>query len=204
MNRTCRIHIFGASGSGVSTLGRALADSLATQAFDTDDFFWLPTNPPFTRKRPAASRLALMQDLFVPRRDWVLTGSLMGWGDPLLAQFDLVVFLRLDPADRLERLRQREVKRYGEAAIAPGGDHHRAFSSFMDWAAGYDDPAFAGRSLAGHLAWLDTVPCPAMTLDSSAPVATLVRDVAAEMAWMNRPQTEEKRPLASHFDRQDG
>lgn len=181
MDRTCRIHIFGASGSGVSTLGRALADRLATQAFDTDDFFWLPTNPPFTVKRPVKDRLALMENVFVPRRDWVLTGSLMRWGDPLVTHFDLVIFLRLDPKQRLARLEKREKRRYGPEAIAPGGWHHTAFTSFMDWAAGYDDPAFSGRSLAGHIAWLENLPGPTLTLDSAAPVSQLVDTVTAQL-----------------------
>jgi shikimate kinase len=34
---TCRIHITGASGAGVTTLGRALADALATSHHDTDE-----------------------------------------------------------------------------------------------------------------------------------------------------------------------
>jgi NAD(P)-dependent dehydrogenase (short-subunit alcohol dehydrogenase family) len=35
-----RIHVTGASGSGVTTLGRALADALALPHHDTDDYFW--------------------------------------------------------------------------------------------------------------------------------------------------------------------
>ena len=38
-----RIHILGASGSGTTTLGRALAERLQCRHFDTDDYFWLPT-----------------------------------------------------------------------------------------------------------------------------------------------------------------
>jgi len=36
-----RIHILGASGSGTTTLGRALAERLQCPHFDTDDYFWL-------------------------------------------------------------------------------------------------------------------------------------------------------------------
>jgi adenylate kinase family enzyme len=42
-----RIHVMGASGSGVTTLGRALADALAFPHYGTDDYFWLPTTPPY-------------------------------------------------------------------------------------------------------------------------------------------------------------
>src|SRR5438128_874343 len=45
-----RLHILGASGSGTTTLGRALAEGLQCPHFDTDDYFWLPTDPPFTQQ----------------------------------------------------------------------------------------------------------------------------------------------------------
>ena len=41
-----RIHILGASGSGTTALGQALAEHLRCPHFDTDDYFWLPTDPP--------------------------------------------------------------------------------------------------------------------------------------------------------------
>ena len=61
-----RIHLMGASGSGVTTLGRAVSDRLALPHHDTDDYFWLPTAPPYQTSRPAADRLRLMREMFVP------------------------------------------------------------------------------------------------------------------------------------------
>ena len=109
---TRRIHILGASGSGATTFGQAVAGALSIPHHDTDDYFWLPTEPPFTDKRPVDDRLRLMAEMFVPRVDWVLSGSLTGWGDPLIPLFDLVVFLRVPREVRLERLRRREARRY--------------------------------------------------------------------------------------------
>ena len=42
-----RIHILGASGSGTTTLASAIADEHGHRHLDTDDFFWIPTNPPY-------------------------------------------------------------------------------------------------------------------------------------------------------------
>ncbi len=39
-NNNFKIHVFGASGSGVSTLGKALAVELHLPFFDADDFYW--------------------------------------------------------------------------------------------------------------------------------------------------------------------
>jgi adenylate kinase family enzyme len=176
----CRVHITGASGSGVTTLGRALAAAWSVPCHDADDYYWQPTDPPFATKRPEGERLALMEALFLPRGAWVLSGSLMGWGDPLRGRFDAVVFLTLAPAVRMARLVAREAMRHAAGEIAPGGALHEAHRAFLDWAVRYDDPAFRGRSRAGHLAWLADLACPVLQLDSAAPVDRLVAEV---MAW---------------------
>lgn len=116
-----RIHLTGASGSGVTTLGRALAGRLALPHHDGDDYFWLPTAPPYQTTRAASERLRLMREMFLPRLDWVLSGSVSGWGDELIPSFDLVVFVTTPREIRLKRLRAREATHFGADAIAPGG-----------------------------------------------------------------------------------
>ena len=81
--KTCRIHITGASGSGTTTLGRALADRLGVPQHDSDDYYWLPTNPPYREKRPAAERITLMESMFLGRSDWILSGSVGGWAEAM-------------------------------------------------------------------------------------------------------------------------
>jgi hypothetical protein len=55
-----RIHVVGASGSGTTTLGRALAKRLGCRHLDTDDVFWLPSDPPFRYVRDRGERQALL------------------------------------------------------------------------------------------------------------------------------------------------
>ena len=174
MNR--RIHITGASGSGTSTLARALADRLCTQAFDTDDYYWVPSDPPFRTKRPIAERLRLMDEMFLPRADWVLSGSLHSWGAPVMTRVTHVVFLTLAPGMRLARLRARERQRYG-ARIARGGDLEANYRGFLDWAMGYDEPGTQGRSRAAHEAWLQSLDQPVLRLDAASPVGALAEAV---------------------------
>ena len=38
------IHIFGASGSGTTTLGKKICEELGYTQMDTDDYFWMPTS----------------------------------------------------------------------------------------------------------------------------------------------------------------
>ena len=175
-----RIHVLGASGTGTSTLARALATQLDSQSFDTDDFFWYPSDPPFTDERPVSDRLRLMQELFLPRGDWILAGSVLGWGAPIVPRLSHVVFLTLDPAARLARLAAREAARYG-TKIAPGGSRREASEAFLAWAAGYDDDAFPGRSRRKHEAWLKELSCPVIRLDAAPQPAELARLAAAAL-----------------------
>ncbi|HEY1244430.1 MAG TPA: AAA family ATPase [Hyphomicrobiaceae bacterium] len=179
--RTCRLHITGASGAGVTTLGRALADTLAISHHDTDDYFWQPTSPPYRDKRAIADRLRLMRELFLDRAEWVLSGSLDGWGDPLIPLLDLVVFVFVRPEVRLQRLREREARRFGADAIAVGGWRHPEAEDFFDWAARYDDDTRVGRNLKRHEAWLAGLPCRVIRTDGARATRELVTQVLAEI-----------------------
>lgn len=61
MEEKMRIYITGASCAGVTTLGRNISTRLGIGQVDVDDYYWMPTNPPFTTKRPPGDRVALMQ-----------------------------------------------------------------------------------------------------------------------------------------------
>ena len=75
-----RIHIFGASGSGTTSLAAAIAGKHGHRRLDADDFFWAATNPPYRDKRPSDQRLELMRQALMGSVRWVLSGSLCGWG----------------------------------------------------------------------------------------------------------------------------
>ena len=177
MRSNKRVHIVGASGSGVTTFGRALATDWSVPHHDSDDYYWVPTEPPFTQKRPIDERLALMKQLFLPRSSWVLSGSLFSWADTLLPYFDAVIFVNLENQIRMERIREREERRYGAEAIAPTGNRHDAFMEFMAWNAQYEDPDFTGRSRVSHENWLTSLHCPVLKVDSQMPVDEMVAQI---------------------------
>ena len=100
------IHIYGASGSGTSTLERYLAEKFNFAFLDFDDYFWLPTDPKFTTKRPLEQRVPLMRrDIAAAPSGAVVAGSLVGWGDALIPDFTLAVRVVTDTPTRLARVR---------------------------------------------------------------------------------------------------
>jgi adenylate kinase family enzyme len=175
-----RIHILGASGSGTTTLGAALASRLAVPHVDADTLFWMATDPPFTTPWPRDHRLAVLLRQLPVTGNWVFSGSATTWAKPLEPFYDLIVFLRLDTALRLERLRRREVARWGQR-IMPGGDMAAASAEFIQWAAAYDTAGAEQRSLVAHEAWLVTQTAPVLRLDSSAPARGLIAAVLSKI-----------------------
>jgi len=163
------IHITGASGSGTTTLGAAVSKMLGVTHFDTDDFYWLPADPPFRRSRPPIERLFLLGQALNKADSWVLSGSVDKWGVPLVSRFDLVIFLSVATEVRLSRLVARETERYGEARLAPGGDRHDAHHDFLEWAAQYEDEPAVGRSRAKQEHWLSRLSCPVLRLEGDRP-----------------------------------
>ncbi|MBY5436013.1 AAA family ATPase [Rhizobium leguminosarum] len=170
------IHVMGASGSGTTSLGRALAEKLDIAHLDTDDFFWLPTDPPFTMPRDADDRIRLLLDEVARHEGWVLSGSALKWGRPIEPFYDLIVFLRIDPELRMTRILAREIARYGNR-IRPGGDMAVKSGEFLEWAASYDTAGPERRSLAAHEQWLDTQTAPVLRLDSSLGIDDLAAEV---------------------------
>ncbi len=186
-----RIYITGASGSGVTTLGQALAARFNCVHYDIEDFHWVPTNPPFQQRRPPQECLELISACVTRAQTWILSGYLDNWGDALIPLFDLVVFLYVSPDVRIARLRAREERRFGSKALEPGGSLHERHTAFIEWTAHYDHGTKPGRSLSKHNSWLAKLHCPVIRIDGEHGVEQLVMRVLStyEASNCNRPKT---------------
>jgi len=155
-----RLLIMGASGSGTTTLGVALAARLGYPVFDADKYFWLPTDPPFQTMRPRAERLAQITTELARVPQSIVSGTVQDWGAELEASFDLVVFLRIPPDVRMARLERREVERYGKLGNP----------EFLEWARKYDTAGMEVRSLVKQEVWLAARRCPVLRLENNESV----------------------------------
>lgn len=173
------VHILGASGSGTTTLGRALSDAYGYHQLDSDDYFWLPTEIPYTVKRGREERVRLMREAIEPHEKCVITGSLCGWGDPLIPLFGLIVRVVTPTEVRLARLQEREYAKFG-GRIREGGDMFQAHLEFLQWAADYDAGGLDMRSRAAHDAWLaqPQIRCPVAEADGTRPLPELLAALA--------------------------
>jgi len=149
-----RILITGASGSGTTTLGKSIASKAGWNFVDADDYYWLPTKPPYQSTRGHSERLELILKELDKNEYSVVSGSVMNWGSELEDSFDLVVFLYLDAEIRVPRLKVREEEELGHAD-----------PEFLQWAAEYDIGPSQGRSLAKHETWLAARNCKVIRIE---------------------------------------
>ncbi len=174
------IHIYGASGSGTSTLGRIISEELGYKFMDTDDYFWLPTNPQYTTKRSKEERLALMKKDISENDNVVISGSLVDWGDELIPLFTLVIRLVTDTEIRIERLKVREKQKFG-VRIMPGGDMYTNHTEFIEWAREYDTGSVDMRSKAKHDEWQKLLLCKQIVLNGADDLEENFKKVQVEI-----------------------
>lgn len=148
-----KIYILGASGSGVTTLGKACSQTFGCIYFDSDHYFWHDTDEPFSKKRAPIERNLLLQNDLRNEKNWILGGSIIDWGLDLKP--DLIVFLLVEKQIRIERIKKREFEVYGEI-IYKNEDRAKKFEKFLAWASDYDDDTgIAKRTLKAHESWLN-------------------------------------------------
>lgn len=157
-----RLHLFGASGSGVTTLGQKLSQVLNIPYYDTDSYHWVPAYPPFTIKRPVDERHRWIVNDLAKQESWILGGTVYNWGDYWQSAFDLAVYLWLPPDIRLERLRRREKARGQLTGVGATQSQ-----SFLDWTSHYDQGDLDGRSRARHEEWIRKLFCTVLRIEGN-------------------------------------
>lgn len=168
------IILFGGMGVGDTTLGRSVAVRLEWPHFDLDDFIWRwDTALPFTKTRPREEKITLLTEALSHRPHFVMSGSMWSFRKAFEPYFDLAVFLTAPAETRAERIRKRELQRWG-ARVLPGGDMYERdgapYRDYLAWARSYDEGTEQMFSFAQHEAWIRELPCPVLRLDGTRPI----------------------------------
>jgi len=173
------IIVFGAPGSGTSTIGRTLADKLKFSHIETDDISGVTIDsPPFRISRTLDERIALLHETIAHCGNFVISGSMWDWGETFIPLFDLAIFVTTTTNIRIKRIEKREYERHGER-IHTGGDMYDRHQGFVDWAKSYDTDN-PDRSLKLHEDWIRTLPCPVLRIDGSISVNENIAKIMRE------------------------
>ncbi len=171
-----KVLIIGASGAGTTTLGKAIEKRTHFVHLDADDYYWKPTVPPFLEKIPLDIRNENLKSDIKKYKTVIVSGSMVSWGKEWETAFDLVVFLHLQNDIRMERLKKREVLRYGDK-LRTDRDTQQKTEAFLAWANQYENPNFDGRTYKAHLNWLKRLECPVLKIDGEKDMHTKIEIV---------------------------
>ena len=175
-----RVQLIGASGTGKSTLGGELSKRLGIPLLEVDRYYWADDD--FRVKRSDEEKRAMLFADLAIHDSFVFTGAPQSFARGYPHDLDLIVFLRLNTEVRMNRLRQRELLRYGARAL-PEGDHYADTESFLAWAATYEtSDDTVGNSLVSHRLLLSQATCPILELDADWPVDELLEDIIKELS----------------------
>ena len=178
-----KIIIFGASGSGTTTLAKALAKRMDFIHLDSDDYYWKITNPPFQEKIPLTERNTRLTADFKKNEDVILSGSIVSWGKEWETAFDVAIFIKLDNEERMRRLKQREEERYGDRLLFDD-QLRKSSKAFLEWARQYDNPNFGSRSIRLHKKWMQLLSCKVIEIDGATPLEIKINKVIEEVNYL--------------------
>jgi adenylate kinase family enzyme len=152
------IIIFGANGSGKTTLGRELARVLDFKHIDIEDYCFEESEIPYAKPRSRKAYLNLMLTDVEKYGSFVATTVIGDLGDIIPKYYKLAVYLSAPFDLRMERVKQRSYKQYGER-ILQGGDMYEQELKFFDFV--------ASRPLSKIDKWAETLSCPVIRVDGS-------------------------------------
>ena len=175
-----KIHLLGPSCSGTSTLGKLIAEKYNIPWFDTDNIFWIKTNPPFTAKRERNERIKLLEDIFGKNNSLVLSGSAIKWGDFIKDYFDIIIYKYVEQEIRIKRLLEREKNRYGNR-IDLGNDMYEIHKEFVEWNKKYETGGMEMRSRKSELSWISDIKCKIIKFEENEPPEEELKIVSKEI-----------------------
>ncbi len=114
------IMVCGLNGVGKSTFGKELAQAMSFHFIDNEDLFF-PQKNNYENSRTHAQVCEILQNEIKLHENFVFTGVKCDYGTELIKNLDYIVHIKVDKEIRLERVRQRSYKKFGERMLK-GGD----------------------------------------------------------------------------------
>lgn len=175
------IAIMGANGGGKSTLAHALANRIGYYEMDMEDYYFpeQKASRQYILEHPGAIQTEYLGELpfSVPRTkrevedtlredlqnhpQFVLSGVTMNWSEDIRNRIEIVFLVETPLEERLKRIFDREVKRFG-SRVLPGGDMYEQQMNFKKVVSERDMDAVHKSA--------ENLQCPIKKLDGTGPV----------------------------------
>jgi len=157
MNEQNGIIVFGANGTGKTTLGRELARILDFKHIDHEEYCFEESDIPYTVTRPREIYEALILDDIEKYRSFVITACTGDFDEKITQFYKFGVYMTASFETRMQRIKQREYDKFGERVLF-GGDMYEQTLKFHSFV--------ASRSLYKIEKWSRTLTCPVIRINA--------------------------------------
>lgn len=159
------IIIMGLNGSGKSTICHELADLLNYRRMDVEDYYFLDSDIPYAKSRTHEEVKQLMLDDIKIYHNYVLSSVGCNWGSEIVSTYKLAILLYAPLQVRLERIKQREITRFGNRVLE-GGDMYESQQRFHDMV--------ASRSAEDIKQQACSLTCPVLEINATQPMKKIM------------------------------
>jgi adenylate kinase family enzyme len=168
MNKPCGIIICGLNGAGKTTLARELSRLLRYKHMDIEDYYFLPSEIPYTRFRTQDECNTLMLADMEQHPNFILSAVIGNFGDEIVSRFGLAVLIDVPKEVRIARVKQRDITKFGERVL-PGGDMYEQQMQFY--------AKITARPEDYAEQWAKTLPCPVIRVDGTRDYRETAREI---------------------------
>ncbi|MCL2859367.1 MAG: AAA family ATPase [Oscillospiraceae bacterium] len=168
------IILCGGNGSGKSTIGKELAESLNYKLMDVEDYYFPKKDSDFKYDYPIPKNevIELLLKDMKENEKFVMTSVTGNYGDEITSQYTFVVIIDVPKDIRLERVRKRSFEKFGDRILL-GGDLHEKEKKFFDMVASRPDDIIE--------TWVNTLNCPVVRIDGTKPVSYNVKLIISKL-----------------------
>ena len=163
------IIVFGANGSGKTTLGRELARILDFKHMDHEAYAFIESKIPYTNERSRDGQIKLMLADIEKSRGFVISAVTGDFGDEIESLYDLAIYIETPLELRIERIKQREIDKFGDR-ILKGGDMFERQKEFLNFV--------VTRPLSKIGQWADSLSCPVIRVDGAEDYKETATEIA--------------------------
>ncbi|TCT11616.1 shikimate kinase [Natranaerovirga pectinivora] len=165
------IIVFGANGSGKSTIARELAEVLNYKYMDIEEYHFIESEIPYTKARTREECLNLMLEDINTHKNFVLSAVTGDFDDYIESMYSFAVLLVAPLEIRIDRVKRRAFVRHGER-ISEGGDMYKQHLEFVE---------FVRTRTSDRIAqWNEKLKCPVITIDSTKPISENIELIVQE------------------------
>ncbi len=174
------ILICGLNGVGKSTIGKILAERMSYQFIDNEELYFPKTDKSYEFANPRSKDevIRILEEKIEDNDKFIFAAVQGDYGEKLLGKIDNVVLIEVPKETRMERVKMRSAKKFGDR-ISDNGDLEQKENSWFE--------KVNSRPEDFVTKWLEKVTCPIIRIDGSAKVEENVSYLLSVLQEVEKP-----------------